>query len=70
VNDFEKDINRSLDQFTQANSLNENLLGDLEIYMFQIGILMKYKQRNMRFEECRLRKNACQGYYLKGKNHE
>jgi hypothetical protein len=35
--------------------LNENLLGDLEIYMFQIGILMQLKQRNMRFEECRLK---------------
>ena len=48
VNDFEKDINRSLDQFTQANSLNENLLENLgEIYMFQMGILMKLQTREI-----------------------
>ena len=72
VNDFEKDINRSLDQFTQANSLNENLLGDLgEIYMFQIGILMKLQTEKYEIRGMQAKgKIHAKASYLKGKNHE
>ena len=72
VNDFEKDINRSLDQFTQANSLNENLLGDLgEIYMFQIGILMKLQMEKYEIRGMQAKgKSHAKASYLKGKNHE
>ncbi|MDH0713242.1 hypothetical protein, partial [Acinetobacter johnsonii] len=72
VNDFEKDINRSLDQFTQANSLNENLLGDLgEIYMFQIGILMKLQTEKYEIRGMQAKgRSHAKASYLKGKNHE
>lgn len=44
VNEFEKDINRSLDKFTQVNALNENFLEDFgEMYMSQLAILMQLK---------------------------
>lgn len=44
VNEFEKDINRSLDKFTQINALNENFLEDFgEMYMAQLAILMQLK---------------------------
>ncbi|WP_270402831.1 hypothetical protein [Acinetobacter guillouiae] len=37
VNDFEKQINYSLDKFTEANYLNEKFFEDFgHIYMFQI----------------------------------
>ena len=72
VNKKEKDINRSLDQFTQANSLNENLLGDLgEIYMFQIGILMKLQTEKYEIRGMQAKgKIHAKASYLKGKNHE
>jgi hypothetical protein len=38
VNDFEKQINYSLDKFTEANYLNENSLKTLAIYIcFKLG---------------------------------
>ena len=44
VNDFEKQINYSLDKFTEANYLNEKFFEDFgHIYMFQIGMLMHLK---------------------------
>ena len=44
VNDFEKQINYSLDKFTEANYLNEKFFEDFGlIYMFQIGMLMHLK---------------------------
>ncbi|MFW1759807.1 hypothetical protein, partial [Acinetobacter guillouiae] len=72
VNEFEKDINRSLDQFTQANSLNESLLGDLgEIYMFQIGILMKLQTEKYEIRGMQAKgRSHAKANYLKGKNHE
>lgn len=72
VNDFEKDINQSLDQFTQANSLNESLLGDLgEIYMFQIGILMKLQTEKYEIRGMQAKgRSHAKANYLKGKNHE
>ena len=60
VNEFEKDINRSLDKFTQVNALNENFLEDFgEMYMSQLAILMQLK-----FEKYEIR-----GIQAKGVNH-
>ena len=42
VNDFEKQINYSLDKFTEANYLNKKFFEDFgSVYMMLIGILMK-----------------------------
>ena len=44
VNDFEKQINYSLDKFTEANYLNKRFFADFsQIYMFQMGMLMHLK---------------------------
>ena len=44
VNDFEKQINYSLDKFTEANYLNEKFFEDFgRVYMMLLGTLMQLK---------------------------
>ena len=44
VNEFEKDINRSLDKFTQQNRLNEKFYEDFGgVYMMLLSTLMQLK---------------------------
>jgi hypothetical protein len=38
--------------------------------MFQIGILMKLQTEKYEIRGMQAKGNSCQGYYLKGKNHE
>ena len=68
VNDFEKQINYSLDKFTEANYLNEKFFEDFgHIYMFQIGILMHLKVDRGDIQLMQTRGNAyAQRHYFAG----
>ena len=69
VNDFEKQINYSLDKFTEANYLNENSLKTLAIYIcFQIGMLMHLKVDRGDIQGMQTKGNAyAQKNYFSGK---
>ena len=69
VNDFEKQINYSLDKFTEANYLNEKFFEDFgHIYMFQIGILMHLKVDREDIRGMQIKGNAyAQKNYFAGK---
>jgi hypothetical protein len=65
VNEFEKDINRSLDKFTQQNGVNEKLYEDFgHIYMFHLGALMQAK-----VEKEDIRKMQSQGTNYANRNY-
>jgi hypothetical protein len=72
VNDFEKQINYSLDKFTEANYLNEKFFEDFgHMYMFQMGMLMHLKVdrediRGMQIKEMHMPKRTI----LRGKSRE
>ena len=69
VNDFEKQINYSLNKFTEANYLNEKFFEDFgHIYMFQIGILMHLKVDRGDIQLIQTKGNAyAQRHYFEGK---
>ena len=69
VNDFEKQINYSLDKFTEANYLNKRFFADFsQIYMFQMGMLMhlKVEQEDIRGMQAKGNTYA-QHHYFEGK---
>ena len=69
VNDFEKQINYSLDKFTEANYLNKRFFADFSrIYMFQMGMLMHLKvdQEDIRGMQAKGNTYA-QHHYFEGK---
>ena len=68
VNDFEKQINYSLDKFTEANYLNKRFFADFsQIYMFQIGMLMHLKVDRGDIQLMQTRGNAyAQRHYFAG----
>lgn len=69
VNDFEHEINRSLDKFTQKNFLNEKFFEDFgQMYMFHIGTLMNLKVERDHVRDMQTRgNNYAQTHYLSGK---
>ena len=69
VNDFEKQINYSLDKFTEANYLNEKFFEDFgHMYMFQMGMLMHLKVDREDIRGMQIKGNAyAQKNYFAGK---
>jgi hypothetical protein len=73
VNDFEKQINYSLDKFTEANYLNEKFFEDFgHMYMFQMGMLMHLRVDREDIRGMQIKGNAHmpKRTFLRGKSHE
>ena len=69
VNEFEKDINRSLDKFTQQNRLNEKFYEDFGgVYMMLLSTLMQLKVEKEDIRGMQAKGDAyAQRNYLAGK---
>ena len=69
VNEFEKDINRSLDKFTQQNRLNEKFYEDFGgVYMMLLSTLMQLKVERDDIRGMQRQGNAyAQKNYFEGK---
>ena len=69
VNEFEKDINRSLDKFTQQNRLNEKFYEDFGgVYMMLLSTLMQLKVEREDIRGMQAKGDAyAQRNYLAGK---
>ena len=69
VNEFEKDINRSLDKFTQQNRLNEKFYEDFGgVYMMLLSTLMQLKVEKEDISGMQAKGDAyAQRNYLAGK---